>query len=518
MASTQLGVPVASLTVDQRRRLRRRQDRHVRRADRRQALQLHDAHRRRVDSRSRRRARASRSRSASTRSSATRSPRIDIPAKVTGTYTYVQNVRVPGHAPRPHRASARRRAPTRRRTHVRSASTRARSATSRALRSSRSSNFLAVVAPKEYDAIQAAAQLKVVWKSDPKFGSGSPATSGSGCAQAGDTNTDEPGPLHRGLPATSTRRSQAAAKTVSATYKYHYNGFMPIGPHCAVADVKARRQRRRSTSRARRSPASRRDPTVLVSLAVARHPGREHPRDLVRGLELVRRRPDGEVDRAGSASSRRRSASRCACSGCAGTSTAGTTTAPPHMYDVRWPRRRDRQDRRRGLDDLRPGAEQHRRPDGAARHGDVAGGSGRGGPTPSDWQRRTPTRTRLRRAYSTSGGCSRRRSRCTAGRSSATSSGLRTHRSQYFASEQIVDELAHAANMDPIAFRRLNIDATIDARRALAVGARRGRRSPRAGSRRLPLRTCRPATSSPAAASASARSPRARSASSPTSR
>jgi CO/xanthine dehydrogenase Mo-binding subunit len=30
----------------------------------------------------------------------------------------------------------------------------------------------------------------------------------------------------------------------------------------------------------------------------------------------------------------------------------------------------------------------------------------------------------------------------------------------YFASEQIVDELAHAANMDPIAFRRLNIDGT----------------------------------------------------------
>ena len=29
---------------------------------------------------------------------------------------------------------------------------------------------------------------------------------------------------------------------------------------------------------------------------------------------------------------------------------------------------------------------------------------------------------------------------------------------QYFASEQIVDELAHAMNMDPVAFRRLNID------------------------------------------------------------
>jgi CO/xanthine dehydrogenase Mo-binding subunit len=31
-----------------------------------------------------------------------------------------------------------------------------------------------------------------------------------------------------------------AAKTVSATYKYHYNGFMPIGPHAAVADVDAK--------------------------------------------------------------------------------------------------------------------------------------------------------------------------------------------------------------------------------------------------------------------------------------
>ena len=43
-------------------------------------------------------------------------------------------------------------------------------------------NFLAVVAPKEYDAIQAAAQLKVVWKNDPKF---TPlrATTGRGCAR-----------------------------------------------------------------------------------------------------------------------------------------------------------------------------------------------------------------------------------------------------------------------------------------------------------------------------------------------
>ena len=36
----------------------------------------------------------------------------------------------------------------------------------------------------------------------------------------------------------------------------------------------------------------------------------------------------------------------------------------------------------------------------------------------------------------------------------------------YFASEQIVDELAYAANMDPIAFRRQNIDGTTIAGRA----------------------------------------------------
>ena len=30
----------------------------------------------------------------------------------------------------------------------------------------------------------------------------------------------------------------SAAKTVSATYKYHYNTYVPIGPHCAIADVR----------------------------------------------------------------------------------------------------------------------------------------------------------------------------------------------------------------------------------------------------------------------------------------
>ena len=43
MASTKLGAPVASLSVDRRRGLRRQREGHLRRADRRQELQLHDA-------------------------------------------------------------------------------------------------------------------------------------------------------------------------------------------------------------------------------------------------------------------------------------------------------------------------------------------------------------------------------------------------------------------------------------------------------------------------------------------
>ena len=92
--------------------------------------------------------------------------RIDIPDKVTGKYTYVHQVRVPGmmHArmvrPRGQGAypynsnvpvsidpSSIAHIPGAQVVHV--------------------NNFLAVVAPKEFDAIQAAAQLKVVWNTNP---------------------------------------------------------------------------------------------------------------------------------------------------------------------------------------------------------------------------------------------------------------------------------------------------------------------------------------------------------------
>ena len=75
-------------------------------------------------------------------------------------------------AARPRRAAARPGRVRRRHAPSRSRSTRARSSTSRTSQVLRKGDFLGVVAPKEYDAIQAAAQLKVKW-ADPPTISGS---------------------------------------------------------------------------------------------------------------------------------------------------------------------------------------------------------------------------------------------------------------------------------------------------------------------------------------------------------
>jgi CO/xanthine dehydrogenase Mo-binding subunit len=167
----------------------------------------------------------------------TQQHRIDIPAKVMGTYTYIHNVRVPGML------------------HARSVRPRGTGAITSQnhfpLSVDASSishipgaqvvqinNFLGVVAPREYDAIQAAAQLKVVWKDDPKFGDKGSGNYWSWLRQAGDSNTVNPARWTEdtgGVP----QAMASAAKTVSATYKYHYNNFVPIGPHCAIADVQS---------------------------------------------------------------------------------------------------------------------------------------------------------------------------------------------------------------------------------------------------------------------------------------
>ena len=92
--------------------------------------------------------------------------RVDIPDKVTGNYTYVHQVRVPGmlHGrmvrPRaqgayPYNSNVPISVDAKSIAHIPGAKV------------VQVDNFLGVVAPKEFDAIQAAAQLKVVWNTNP---------------------------------------------------------------------------------------------------------------------------------------------------------------------------------------------------------------------------------------------------------------------------------------------------------------------------------------------------------------
>jgi nicotinate dehydrogenase subunit B len=163
-----------------------------------------------------------------------RVPRVDIPAKVDGTYVFVHNIRVPGmlHGrlvrPRGQGAYGDGTAPA-----VLSIDEKSISHIPGA-RVVQRGNFVGVVAPREYDAIQAAAQLKVKWAPMPTV-------SGSGNMWKQMRAFDSAGQAPARIAAQNGNNFDSAfasaAKTVSASYMHAYNGHMPIGPACAVADV-----------------------------------------------------------------------------------------------------------------------------------------------------------------------------------------------------------------------------------------------------------------------------------------
>jgi CO/xanthine dehydrogenase Mo-binding subunit len=163
-------------------------------------------------------------------------PRIEIPGKVSGKYTYVQNVKIPGmwHArwvnPRGIGANTSQ-------NHFPVSIDESSIKNIPGAQVVRVGNFVAVAAPKEYEAIQAAGQLKVTWKSDPKFGSKGSGNYWKWVRQTGDANAQSPARYTANV-GNVDAALRTAAKTVSATYQHHYNGFVPIGPHAAVADVR----------------------------------------------------------------------------------------------------------------------------------------------------------------------------------------------------------------------------------------------------------------------------------------
>jgi nicotinate dehydrogenase subunit B len=156
--------------------------------------------------------------------------RLDIPDKVIGTYTYVHNVHVPGML---HGRLVRPRGQGGYGTGAPIASLDESSISHIAgAKVLRKGDFLAVVAPKEFDAIQAAAQLKVKWVENPILpGDGNFYGMMRAQDAAGKTvnSVVSTGNVDTGL--------ASAAKVVTATYEYGYNSHAPIGPTCVVADV-----------------------------------------------------------------------------------------------------------------------------------------------------------------------------------------------------------------------------------------------------------------------------------------
>ena len=254
-------------------------------------------------------------------------PRVDIPDKVTGKYTYVHNIQRAGDDARPRRAASR---PGRvRRRHVArrsSRSTRARSSTSRACRSSASTTSSASSLRRSTRRSRPAAQLKVKC-ADP------PVLPGVGNLWKGMRDHDSAGKA-------PARIAQNFGNFDNAFKSAAFTGEpdLQVPLHRPPAD-------RPVVLRRRRDPERR--PRVHEHAGrlrhAAEHQGRPRRRD---GLEGSGAQPDppdvrrGRLSVYGSAPYRdnnqargdhvgHRRASRCASSSCAGTSTGGTTTARP---------------------------------------------------------------------------------------------------------------------------------------------------------------------------------------------
>ena len=168
----------------------------------------------------------------------TRVPRIDIPGIVTGTGVYIQSIRIPGMQ---HGRVVRPRgqalfgfgAPI---VSVDESSV----AHIPGIRIVRRNNFLGVVAPHEYDAIQAAAQLKVKWADPPAAlpGDGNEFEGMRALDSAGKTvwSRNDLGGYGANFGDVDAAFA-SAAHVVSGTFGWPTNDHTPIGPQCAVADV-----------------------------------------------------------------------------------------------------------------------------------------------------------------------------------------------------------------------------------------------------------------------------------------
>ena len=151
-------------------------------------------------------------------------PRPDVPGKVTGTHTYMQDFRVPGmlHARvvrPPAMGAALEQVDERSIKGIKGA------------RVVRQGSFLAVVAESEWAAIKAARQLKATWS---KW-EGLPEQSKLWEHVRGSKVAKDDIAVDRGDP---KQAIAGASRTIKATYDFAVHTHGSIGPSCAVADVK----------------------------------------------------------------------------------------------------------------------------------------------------------------------------------------------------------------------------------------------------------------------------------------
>jgi CO/xanthine dehydrogenase Mo-binding subunit len=159
----------------------------------------------------------------------TRTARRDLASRVDGTHTYIQHLRLPGmlHARivRP-RGQAMYRAGAR----VLAVDDSALAAIPGA-RVLRRGDFIGVVAPREWDAVRAAGQLRVTWEEPPALPGSEALHEHMRAAQTIDNVV-----LERGNPAGAM---SSAGTQVSFIGEGPYQAHAPFAPNCALADVRA---------------------------------------------------------------------------------------------------------------------------------------------------------------------------------------------------------------------------------------------------------------------------------------
>ncbi len=156
----------------------------------------------------------------------TRVARLDIPDKVSGRYVYMQHVRAPnmlhGRVVRPRGQGAYGAG-------AKPASIDEGSIKHIPARIVRKGDFLGVVAEHEWDAVKAARELKVAWQADASLPGD--LFEAMRAAKTTDTVVIDAGDAGKAL--------AQAAHVAAATYRCPYQAHVPFGPNCALADVGA---------------------------------------------------------------------------------------------------------------------------------------------------------------------------------------------------------------------------------------------------------------------------------------